>query len=99
MLSTINGFDLLLIITIVVMGFKIYNLNRECESYVEQVLRLSWDLQAEIKDNIMWKAKYEYDSDLAEPAFEPASWELPPTAHNPMNEDINYCDCNQCIPF
>jgi len=51
MLSTINGFDLLLIITIVVMGFRIYNLNRECESYVGQILRLSWELQEEIQVN------------------------------------------------
>ena len=57
MLSTINGFDLLLIIIIVIAGFKIYNLNRECESYVEQILRLSWDLQTEIRDNVMWEAK------------------------------------------
>jgi hypothetical protein len=42
MLSTINGFDLLLITTIVVMGFKIYNLNRECESYVGQILKIGW---------------------------------------------------------
>ena len=49
MLNTINGFDLLLVIIIVIAGFKIYNLTRECESYVEQILRLSWDLQAEIQ--------------------------------------------------
>ena len=51
MLNTINGFDLLLIITIVVMGFKIYNLNRECESYVGQILRLSWELSGEYNRN------------------------------------------------
>jgi len=58
MLSTINGFDLLLIIIIVIAGFKIYNLNRECESYVQQIIRLSWDLQAEIQAN-----KYPHDED------------------------------------
>jgi hypothetical protein len=73
MLQTINGFDLMLIIIITGLLINVYRLNRECESYVEQVLRLSWDLQAEIQDNVMWKAKYEYDSDLAEPAFTPAS--------------------------
>ena len=72
MLSTINGFDLLLILIITALGYRIYSLNRECESYVGQILRLSWDLQAEIQDNVMWQAKYEYDSDLAEPAFSPA---------------------------
>jgi hypothetical protein len=47
MLNTINGFDLLLIITIVVMGFRIYNLNRECESYVRQILEVSWEMQSQ----------------------------------------------------
>ena len=45
MLNTINGFDLLLIIIIVIAGFKIYNLNRECESYVGQIMNVSWELQ------------------------------------------------------
>ena len=49
MLSTINGFDLLLIITIVVMGFKIYNLNRECKSYVAQILKIGWQTKASPK--------------------------------------------------
>jgi hypothetical protein len=51
MLSTINGFDLLLVIIITLLGFRVYNLNRECESYVEQILRLSWDLSAEYDRN------------------------------------------------
>jgi hypothetical protein len=95
MLSTINGFDLLLIIIITLAGFKIYNLNRECEDYVGQILRLSWDLQAEIQANVQWEAKYEYDSDLAEPAFIPASHDHHPEKH----EYLSYCDCNKCIPF
>lgn len=45
MLSTINGFDLLLVIIITLAGFKIYNLNRKCEDYVRQILQVSWDLQ------------------------------------------------------
>jgi hypothetical protein len=49
MLSTINGFDLLLIIIIVIASFKIYNLNRECESYVGQIMQVSWELQQEIQ--------------------------------------------------
>jgi len=44
MLSTINGFDLLLIIIITVLGFKVYNLNRECLSYVEQIMKLAQEL-------------------------------------------------------
>jgi len=43
MLSTINGFDLLLIIIITILGFKVYNLNQECESYVEQIIAVSQD--------------------------------------------------------
>jgi len=51
MLETINGFDLLLIIIITLAGFKIYNLNRECESYVGQIMQVSWELQQEIQAN------------------------------------------------
>jgi hypothetical protein len=46
MLSTINGFDLVLVIIIVIAGFKIYNLNRECESYVGQIIDVTWMLRA-----------------------------------------------------
>jgi hypothetical protein len=38
MLSTINGFDLVLIITIVILAFKVYNLNKECNSYVHELV-------------------------------------------------------------
>jgi hypothetical protein len=55
MLSTINGFDLLLIVIITLLGFKVYNLNRECESYVGQIIQMSWDLQKEIQANVMWE--------------------------------------------
>jgi hypothetical protein len=94
-LQTINGFDLLLIIIIIALGYRTFSLNRECHSYVEQILRLSWDLQAEIQENVMWQAKYEYDSDLAEPAFIPASHDHHPEQH----EYLSYCDCKKCIPF
>jgi len=43
MLQTINGFDLFLIFTIVVMWFRICYLNEECESYVRQILEVSAD--------------------------------------------------------
>jgi hypothetical protein len=59
MLNTINGFDLLLVIIIVIAGFKIYNLTRECESYVAQILQVSWELQEEIQAN-----KYSHSKDL-----------------------------------
>ena len=45
MLSTINGFDLLLVIVIVLLIFKIMRLNDECNSYVRQIVEMSWDLQ------------------------------------------------------
>ena len=44
MLNTINGFDLLLIIIITILGFKVYNLNLECESYVRQIMELAQEL-------------------------------------------------------
>ena len=46
MLNTINGFDLLLIIIITLLGFKVYNLTKECESYVEQIITMQWKDQA-----------------------------------------------------
>jgi cell division protein FtsL len=49
MLSTINGFDLVLIVTIVILAIRTYNLNRECEDYVRQILEISWELQQEIQ--------------------------------------------------
>ena len=82
MLSTINGFDLLLVIVIVLLVFKVMRLNDECNDYVEQILRLSWNLQAEIRDNVMWEAKWA-DCEPYEPAFTPAS------------EDYK-CKCNFC---
>jgi len=61
MLETINGFDLLLIITIIIAGFKIYNLNRECESYVAQILQVSWELQQEIEaSKVQWEHSGKY---------------------------------------
>ena len=99
MLTTINGFDLLLVIIITLLGYKIYRLNRECESYVEQILRLSWDLQAEIQDNVMWQAKYEYDSDLAEPAFIPASWDCDFCTDSKPKELYPDCTCAPHTPF
>lgn len=43
MLNTINGLDLVLIIIITILGFKVYNLNQECESYVGQIIEVSQD--------------------------------------------------------
>ena len=45
MLNTINGFDLLLVIIIIGLAYRAFSLNRECESYVRQIVTMSWDLQ------------------------------------------------------
>jgi hypothetical protein len=52
MLETINGFDLLLVLVIVALVYKVFSLNRECESYVGQILKMSWELQEEIAVNL-----------------------------------------------
>jgi len=44
-LSTINGFDLLLIIIIISLVIRVAMLNRECENYVGQIMKISWELQ------------------------------------------------------
>jgi hypothetical protein len=51
MLNTINGFDLLLVLVIVSLLWRVTRLNRECEDYVRQILKVSWELQAERKKN------------------------------------------------
>jgi hypothetical protein len=49
MLETINGFDLLLVLVIVALVYKVFSLNRECESYVGQIMQVSWELQHELQ--------------------------------------------------
>jgi hypothetical protein len=46
-LQTINGFDLLLILIIVGLIYQVMKLNQECESYVRQILQVSWELQSQ----------------------------------------------------
>jgi uncharacterized protein YxeA len=43
MLTTINGFDLLLVIIITLLVFKVMRLNDECNSYVRQIVEVSQD--------------------------------------------------------
>lgn len=50
MLETINGFDLLLVIVIIGLVFKVLNLNDECNSYVQQIIKISWELNAAKKE-------------------------------------------------
>jgi hypothetical protein len=49
-MQTINGFDLLLLLVIVGLVWRVVHLNRECESYVRQILQVSWELQDERKN-------------------------------------------------
>jgi hypothetical protein len=51
MLQTINGFDLLLVLIIIALGYRAFNLNRECESYVRQIIQASWEI-AELKEKL-----------------------------------------------
>jgi hypothetical protein len=108
MLNTINGFDLLLVIIIVIAGFKIYNLNKECESYVEQILQVSWELQEEIQaGETMTNSLTNIMNDLVVPLKKLVDHHsecncrdcyirvVPPAKH----EYQSYCDCNNCIPF
>jgi hypothetical protein len=44
-LSTINGFDLLLVLIIISLVVRVVMLNRECEHYVGQIMNVSWELQ------------------------------------------------------
>jgi cell division protein FtsL len=65
MLSTINGFDLLLTIIITILGFRVYQLNQECESYVAQIIEVSQDnyrLSEQVHD-------LRYDVERWEPPF------------------------------
>ena len=49
-MQTINGFDLLLLLVIVGLVWRVVYLNRECEDYVRQILQVSWELQDERKN-------------------------------------------------
>ncbi len=72
MLQTINGFDLLLVLVIIGLVFKAMRLNDECNSYVRQIVEVSQQNVLLTREIVQWEAKYEYDLDLAEPAFTPA---------------------------
>jgi hypothetical protein len=44
-LSTINGFDLLLVLIIISLVIRVAMLNRECHEYVSQIIKASWEIQ------------------------------------------------------
>ena len=65
MLSTINGFDLLLILIITLLVFKVMRLNDECNDYVQQIVEVSQDnyrLSQQVHD-------LRYDVERWEPPF------------------------------
>jgi cell division protein FtsL len=65
MLQTINGFDLLLVLIIIALGYRAFNLNRECEDYVRQIVEISQDnyrLSQQVHD-------LRYDVERWEPPF------------------------------
>ena len=101
MLNTINGFDLLLIIIITVLGFKVYNLRKECESYVQQILKISWELQEEIavnlpKDLYGCVCNYCTDSDPWLTECQDFIGTPPNTYTDPHLTDPSKCDCDDC---
>lgn len=49
-LSTINGFDLLLVLIIISLVIRVRMLNHECESYVSQIMKVTWDMKE--KENL-----------------------------------------------
>lgn len=75
MLQTINGFDLMLIILIAGLLVNVWRLNRECESYVEQIIEVSQDnykLTKEIKRLDPWEWQsldHKLLDNLIEPPF------------------------------
>ena len=114
MLNTINGFDLLLVIIIVIAGFKIYNLTKECESYVGQIMQISWELQEEIQANeTMTNSLTNIMNDLVVPLKKLVDHHSecncrdcyirvkPPIEYrtNLSCQFTSQCGCSDCIPF
>ena len=44
-LTTINGFDLLLLLVIISLVIRVRMLNKECNGYVSQIIKASWEIQ------------------------------------------------------
>jgi hypothetical protein len=44
-LTTINGFDLLLLLVIISLVIRVRMLNNECDQYVGQIMKASWEIQ------------------------------------------------------
>lgn len=74
MLQTINGFDLMLIIIITGLLINVYRLNRECESYVRQIIEVSQDNYELTKEVVEWETFYttpDLDHKLLDSLIEP----------------------------
>lgn len=90
MLNTINGLDLVLIIIITILGFKVYNLNQECESYVQQILK---DIPKDVFGCI---CNYCTDSDPWLTECQDFIGTPPNTYTDPHLTDPSKCDCDDC---
>jgi hypothetical protein len=89
MLQTINGFDLFLIFTIVVMWFRICHLNEECESYVRQIIEVSQD-NYQLNQLQLAKLDDDYLDSLLEPIRPRTDLSCQWTSE---------CACKDCVPF
>ena len=74
MLNTINGFDLMLVIVIIGLVINVLKLNRECESYVVQIIEMSQDNYELTREVVEWENFYTFpdlDHDLLDKLIEP----------------------------
>jgi hypothetical protein len=74
MLNTINGFDLMLVIVIIGLVINVLKLNRECESYVVQIIEMSQDNYELTREVVRWEDFYTFpdlDHDLLDRPIEP----------------------------
>jgi hypothetical protein len=107
MLQTINGIDLMLVFIIAGLYINVYKLNRECESYVDQLIDLSRD-NYELSKLQLPKLDDDYLDSLLEKC--PHIWiEMKDNnalcaGCNAKRTDLSCeftskCVCKDCVPF
>jgi hypothetical protein len=67
MLNTINGFDLLLIIIITILGFKVYNLKQETKSMTTGLTNIMTELVTPVQELVRamnWELQVKIAADL-----------------------------------
>jgi hypothetical protein len=89
MLQTINGIDLMLVFIIAGLYINVYKLNRECESYVDQLIDLSRD-NYELSKLQLPKLDDAYLDSLLEPIRPRTDLSC---------EFTSKCVCKDCVPF